>query len=101
MPFVDSTHRMFPDPTIPGDRCFMIYKRLIEIWEKEPRWTTADRLYGQIMAGDGWGALYQEHAERVPDQNDWKKAAQLAWQVFFIKKVMPYENDKCRLNGDI
>ena len=49
MPFVALLHRVSPDPTIPGDRCFVHYKRMVDAFKKERRWTTADTLYKEMV----------------------------------------------------
>jgi hypothetical protein len=83
MPFVDANHRENPDMEVPGDRCYVEYRRLIAAWKQNPRWTTADQLLG-------W--LYP---------NPIKRAYFLAFLVFFALKVMPYEIQKIRENGDV
>jgi|WetSurMetagenome_2_1015567.scaffolds.fasta_scaffold73242_3 hypothetical protein len=85
MPFVTQDHRDNPDISIPGDRCYQYYKQLVDAWKKEPRWTTAHQLYRWIR--------YETFADPA--------AAELAWQVFFIKYVMPYEDKKEQENGTI
>lgn len=87
MPFVTQAHRTSPDLTIPGDRCYVHYKWMVEAWKKEPRWTTADTIYAKVM----------DFSENCKDQC----AKELAWQVFFIKYVMPYEDLKEAENGTI
>lgn len=89
MPFVTKEHREHPDPSIPGDRCYRWYKYLVNEWNIEPRWTTADRLYHDIYWNDD-GSSTEETVAR-----------HLAWQVFFIKFVMPYEDKKENENGAI
>lgn len=70
-----------------GDRCYVYYKDMVEAWRKSPRWTTADKIYQNVLT----------HSFTVEDQ----AAAQLAWQVFFQLYVMPYELLKRKENGDI
>lgn len=89
MPFVTQDHRDKPDLSLPGDRCYTIYKQMVDEWKKEPRWTTADKIYRHLLA--------YSYSSRV----EWKAAAELAWQVFFIKYVMPYEDLKEKENGTI
>lgn len=87
MPFVDREHRQNPSHENPGDRCYMWYRWMIKKWTEEPRWKTADEIYASVMRPD----------ESLAEQ----RAKELAWQVFFIFKVMPYEELKMEENGDI
>lgn len=86
MPFVTEPHRKSPDMTIPGDRCFLAYKHMMEEWNKERCWTTADRLMEEVF---------------TKSDPDMFRAAFLAYLVFFIKHVMKYEEEKIQENGDI
>lgn len=92
MPFVTKDHRVAPDLSIPGDRCYVYYQHLVDEWNKEPRWTTADRLHHEMTF---------KHFADPRMSYDMINAMQLAWQVFFQLKVMPYELEKRALNGDI
>ena len=76
----------------PGDRCYAHYKRMVDLWRANPRWTTAHEIYKEMKGRmtSLFGLTYDEEA-----------AYELAWQVFFIKWVMPYEREKCDENGDI
>jgi pentatricopeptide repeat protein len=89
MPFVTASHRIAPDPTIPGDRCYVHYKRMVDAFKKERRWTTANNIYKEMIESRPYKSLDESVAE------------ELAWQVFFIKYVMPYEDEKERENGTI
>ena len=90
MPFVTQEHRLNPDLSVPGDLCYLTYKALVDAWKKEPRWTTAHKLYQRL-----------EH-DKCPDPScNPCVANSLAWQVFFIKYVMPYEDKKEAENGTI
>lgn len=91
MPFVTADHRLCPDLSVPGDLCYIYYNSLVEAWKKEPRWTTAHNLFKKM--------IFQDLAR--PMDEDMITAAQLAWQVFFIKYVMPYEDLKEKENGTI
>lgn len=96
MPFVTEEHRKHPDFNIPGDRCFVYYKRMVEAWTACPRWTTAHKLYKEVMIC----RLAQEPG--IPAYvSDGQVALELAWQVFFQKYVMPYEDKKEKDNGTI
>lgn len=77
----------------PGDHCFMEYWPLVLQWRLSPRWTTADRLFGQTLL-KALGYVVTFEFARL-------KALLLAWQVFFIKFVMPYEDKKEAENGTI
>ena len=83
MPFIKAEHRENLNMDIPGDRCYVEYKHLMEEWRANPRWTTADELL----------------AELIPDDNTRAKA--LAYAVFFIREVMKYEELKAKENGEI
>lgn len=89
MPFVTQEHRDKPDMSIPGDRCFVYYKQMVSMWKAEPRWTTADTIWKNMA----------EYKTVMPE--DHYRAMELAWQVFFIKYVMPYEDKKEAENGTI
>lgn len=88
MPFVTQEHREKPDVSIPGDLCYIHYKYLVTEWKKEPRWTTAHQ-------------LYKDYVCCATDNDNDAVACSLAWQVFFIKYVMPYEDKKEAENGTI
>lgn len=83
MPFIDDTHRKAPDKGVPGDRCYLHYKQLMEKWRANPRWTTIDQML----------------AELFPDEN--KRAFILAFLVFFGLHGMPYEVKKRDENGEV
>jgi hypothetical protein len=72
----------------PGDRCYIHYKRLVEQWHENPRWTTAHN-------------LYKSRYELSDYSDDDDAACELAWAVFFQLHVMPYEGEKQRENGDV
>lgn len=88
MPFVTKEHRDNPDGNIPGDRCYLHYKWMMEMWRANPRWTTADEIYAKVVNLD------------QPDIH-WQRAKELAWQVFFNLHVMDYELKKMKENGGI
>ena len=99
MPFITQDRRpaaekgQLPD-TQPGDRCYRAYKEMVDAFKKEPRWTTVHKIYK--------GHLHTLHKTHMADvQCDDCVAAQLAWQVFFQKYVMPYEDKKEAENGTI
>jgi len=89
MPFIDIQSRKDLDavkrlPNSPGELCYVEYKKLIEEWNKDSRWTTVHKLFA-ITFG-----LSEEDTAKV-----------LAWQVFLHTKVYPYEDIKKQENGDI
>ena len=75
----------------PGDYCYVAYKKMVDRWNDEPCWTTADAIYREHVL------RYDEHVGRSSST----AATQLAWQVFFQIYVMPYELKKRDENGDI
>ena len=62
----------------------MLYKQITGVWRREPRWTTVHNMLKTIMQ---W--------------NDEKTAHVLAFAVFFIWVVVPYEKQKELENGTI
>ena len=96
MPFIAQDRRIIIKkeglrglPTIePGDRCYVFYKDMVNKWKQSPRWATAHKIYEEV------GDICLDTLEDVVAQG-------LAWQVFFMKYVWPYELDKERINGGI
>jgi hypothetical protein len=93
MPFITKERREAIDAGTlaafePGDRCYIHYKRLIQQWNENPRWTTAHRLYKERYVLSDYS-----------DDDD--TACELAWQVFFQLHVMPYEIQKREENGEV
>ncbi len=83
MPFVDQEHREKQDFEIPGDRCYIEYRKMMTAWGLAPRWATVDAIAAYI-----W-------------KDRWQRAMVLAFLVFFVLWVMPYEEKKRKENGDI
>ena len=83
MPFIKAEHRENLNMNIPGDRCYVFYKTMIENWSVERRWTTADEILKSL----------------IPD--DMKRAEVLAFLVFFIREVLKYEELKAKENGEV
>ena len=75
-----------------GDKCYYFYKKMMDKWAKERRWTTAHNIYQQMIENINDCYMFDE---------DTKRADELAWQVFFTLQVMPYELEKQAENGDI
>ncbi len=96
MPFITKYRRQIIDTygiedlaeIQPGDRCYVHYKKMVEQWKAEPRWTTAHTIYKQVAR-----TLYTSEDEEA--------AAALAWDVFFALHVLEYERKKREENGDI
>ena len=78
------------EPIQPGDLCYVHYKTMVEKWKTNPRWTTAHEIYKEV-----------EDTQPYDRTNDDWIAKSLAWQVFFIKYVMKYEDQKEQENGTI
>ena len=91
MPFVDETHRADPDMQVPGDRCYLFYREIMEEWKRAPRWTTVDTIMTKLLN------FLDGHDVNQASRS----AALLAFMVFFAREVMPYEEKKCRENGEI
>ena len=92
MPFIPQSERdrlnKGEPPSTPGQRCFLEYQWMVNAWNTEPRWTTADRIYKEVTQ------------ERYEDP-DFQRARELAWQVFFSLIVMPYEQKQLWKSGAI
>lgn len=96
MPFItdlrrDAIENDYPMDMHPGDLCYIHYKKMVDQWKDNPRWTTAHEIYYNIVVG------LPPEAEGY----DNVVAQLLAWQVFFQLYVMPYELKKREENGDI
>lgn len=86
-----------------GDICFIFYTWLVHAWKNEPRWRTAHRVF-DIAVDPIDNEYFQYVYDRLQHKFELKdvtKAASLAWQVFFIEFVMPYEILKKEQNGTI
>jgi collagenase-like PrtC family protease len=96
MPFITKDARKRLDgnskavPASRGELCYVFYRGMVRIWKLEPRWTTADAIYGAVRA-----------YEQSNANEDQKRANNLAWQVFYSRFVWPYEQKMMRKNGDI
>ena len=93
MPFVTQPHRDSPDPRIVGDLCYIAYKDMVDQWKQNPRWTTAHNIYLGMRINTNRLTMTQDMDKRT--------AMELAWQCFFQFYVLPYEEEKRKLNGDI
>jgi len=86
MPFTTIEARKITDsigPQTVGDNCFLHYRPMIRAWRKSPRWTTADELATGLF----------------PDPE--RRAEFLAFLVFFLSFVWPYEQLKRGENGEV
>jgi len=101
MPFITQERReqlenfeanMFP--LGPGDRCYLYYKEMVREWKGDPCWTTAHEIYKRILN-------IPEHGSVECGDPDNYVAMHLAWQVFFLWYVVPYEEEKEEINGSI
>lgn len=102
MPFTTPEARRMTDESGPkemGDLCFIHYRRMVRRWKASRRWTTAHNIYKELVAQRKY--LSSPTIGITNEIEDDVAAAELAWQVFFIKHVMVYENEKCALNGDV
>lgn len=97
MPFITPEARSMTDTIGPremGDYCFLAYRDMVRRWKKSRRWTTAHEIYRDVLE------------VKLPLANDEigitkRVASLLAWQVFFQKYVMVYENEKAAINGEV
>ena len=74
-----------------GDRCYYFYDDMMLKWRKERRWTTAHNIY----------KLMKKEIKENDFSEDTQRAYELAWQVFFTREVMEYEEEKAKENGEI
>ncbi len=103
MPFITGEARRMTDnigPKVVGDICFLHYRKMLRAWRTSPRWTTAHDLYRDLIVTPRLhdAAITDGFSQRTLDE---VSATELAWQVFFIKHVWPYEQMKCTENGEI
>ena len=93
MPFIKKERREILDAgkqllnPKPGDYCYVAYKKMVDRWNDEPRWTTAHNIYQEML--------------HPRNEYGCDTATALAWQVFFQLHVMPYELEARARNGDI
>jgi hypothetical protein len=86
MPFIKQERRkgaLTGEYADPGDLCYKHYRAFIDMWKKEPRWTTIDN-----------------YAKRIWNDDD-QRAAALALLVFMYKHGFKYEAIKEKENGGI
>jgi hypothetical protein len=107
MPFITQQKRDFVEaygldgtnffPEV-GDRCYFFYKDMVRQWKENPRWRTAHQIYKDMVEAIEGERVVDQEREGVDDDD---VAYQLAWQVFFMWWVVPYEKEKEKLNGPI
>ena len=77
---------------------------MVEKWLAHPSWTTAHRIYKDVLDGT-WVKVYlTSRQETFPvgiDDVDQCVAVDLAWQVFFQLYVFDYELQKLEQNGGV
>ncbi len=93
MPFITQEHRnAIERGTLtqwqPGDLCYLHYKEMVRKWKENPRWATVHEIF-KGMSRDAF--VNQDNI----------MASQLAWQIFFIWWVVPYEREMEERNGAI
>lgn len=103
MPFIKQSQRDLCDKDIrfaeeKGDLCYLIYKDLLAEFKANPRWRTIHDIYKTKLIETFW--LFKFKGTKF-SREDALTALHLAWQVFFINVVMPYEEQKMEENGDI
>lgn len=95
MPFITQERRQAlangEGPQSVGDLCYLSYKDMVRIWKEHPRWRTAHAIYSQVVREKrGDAATF-----------DQKVALDLAWQIFVLKHLIQYEDEKEKENGTI
>ena len=103
MPFITKDKRELVDKDVrfaevPGDLTYYFYRKFINEWAKEKRWTTAHNIYKKYLIQIDH--LYELKGTKW-STHDTITALHLAWQVFFNFHVMPYEVEKEAENGEI
>lgn len=96
-----------------GDLCCIVYTEMVRRWNENPRWTTAHYIKKEFVR-DPKNPKYKflvsigteltikgKMSKEKFDYEDVFTAASLAWDVFFMKYVWPYELKKIEENGDI
>lgn len=82
-----------------GDICYLLYKPMVEMLKTERRWKTVHELYRNMLTDTLWLQKYRGLDKFT--RNDWITALHLAWQVFFVWYVVPLEEEKEEVNGEI
>ncbi len=101
MPFVTQERReamsLGNPPESVGDLCYLAYQKMIGQWRAEKRWTTVHTIKSNIQDGFYHGQICPT-GERCTEADI---AIKLAWEVFFVREVMPYEELMAKQNGEI
>lgn len=96
MPFISPDERRLlasgklPDTV--GQFCYLEYKKMLTAWKAAPRWTTAHKIYKSVLDAK------QSASPMITDE---LTAKDLAWQMFFMLRILPYESLKEQENGGI
>lgn len=104
MPFIKKEQRVLVDKDVrmaevPGDITYILYTAMLAKWREERRWTTAHKIYKACVLDLWWAQELLKDTKF--NKTDVVAALHLAWQVFFIKEVMPYELEKEAENGSL
>lgn len=83
-----------------GDICFVFYDQMVRVWNREPRWRTAHRIYRDFFDDDFYNYVCDQLYGKF-SRIDVNTASDLAWQIFVFRYVWPYEQVKMAENGDI
>ncbi len=96
-----------------GDLCFIFYHEIMCQWFESPRWTTAHNLKKEYVTNPKMSKHIKEVGDDLAKEgklfgpnaiytyDDIFAAAELAYDVFFQYYVMPYEDTKREVSGDI
>lgn len=104
MPFISQDKRKVVDADLrladePGDLCYAIYMHLFTLFLAERRWKTVHRIYKHFVMDPAWAI--ETFKDTKWTRPDIVTALHMAWQVFFVKEVMVYEEEMIEKNGDI
>ena len=87
-----------------GDLCYVFYKRIMEVWRTEPRWTTNHRIYRDFSyapEGNGYWEFVYEQVKCKFEKADVICASKLAYKMFWDRHIYDYEIAQMEKNGDI
>ncbi len=105
MPFVSQERReamsLGGSPETAGELTYLAYQVMIGLWRANRRWTQAHDIKKMMRSGAVHEQICGPRALSEKYCGELDTAIQLAWEVFFIKEVMPYEDEKEAENGGI
>jgi hypothetical protein len=110
MPFIKSDRRAEIERLGPvackdvGDICYVFYRKMVHLWEQEPRWTTAHQIYKCFILDIDDNEFYWVTNNILVAKFgllDVKAGCDLAWQIFVLHYVADYELLKEKENGTI